>query len=167
MRRRKQQGQTLVEYIILFGGVIVPLTFGLIAIAQMMWVWHSMVDYTRLGARYATTHCWQSDGQNVIGWMRQNVPPIPDQASFRDGTVDIAVEYFKLNPDTRTLETFSCDADCSAQCVPDTVTVRIRNYEFRPFMAYLNLPPVQMPDFATAMPVESAGCDPDTGTCTP
>jgi hypothetical protein len=163
----RQRGQTLVEYVLLFGGVIVPLTFGLIAMAQLMWVWHSVVDYTRLGARYAATHCWQGDGQNVVAWMRQNAPPIPDQASFRDGGVDLVVEYFKLNPDTLTLEAFSCDGECSVTCIPDTVTVRVRNYEFRPFMAYLGLPPVQIPDFSATMPIESAGCDPDTGTCTP
>lgn len=163
----RRRGQSLVEYVLLFAGVIAPLTFGLIAVSQMMWIWHSVVDYTRLGARYAATHCWQAGGANVSAWMRQNVPPIPDQAAFRDGAVDISIDYFKLNPDSGALEPFSCDTECSTQCIPDSVTVHVRNYEFRSFMTYLGLPPVQIPDFSATMPIEGAGCDPDTGLCTP
>ena len=29
-----------------------------IFVAEMLWVWHSVVDFTRDGARYAATHCW-------------------------------------------------------------------------------------------------------------
>ena len=165
--RRKQHGQALLEYIMLLGGVIMPLTLGLVAIAQLMWVWHSVVDFTRLGARYAATHCWQSGGSNVVTWMRSNVPPIPDQSAFRDGTVDITVQFFRKNADTGLLEEFTCDGECSTQCIPDTATVRVRNYEYRFFVGYLGLPPVPIPDFSATMPVESAGCDPETGTCDP
>ncbi len=161
------RGQALLEYVILLVGVVTPMTFGLIAIAQMMWIWHSVVDYTRLGARYAATHCWQAGGENVLQWMRANVPPMPDQASFRDGPAELVVEYYKKNADTGILETFQCDGDCSTLCVPDTVTVRVRNYEFRFFMGYLGLPSVQIPDFSTSMPIEGAGCDPELGTCNP
>jgi hypothetical protein len=52
-------------------------------------------------------------------------------------------------------------------CVPDAVTVRVTNYEFRKFMGYLGLPPVSVPDFYTTVPIESAGCDPEQGTCLP
>ena len=163
----RRKGQAAVEYALLIGGVIAPFTLGLVAMAQMMWVWHSVVDFTRLGARYAATHCWQPGAENVVAWMRQNTPPMPDQAAFRDGTVDIAVEYFKKNPDTGVLETFSCDGNCSAACIPDTVTVHVRNYEFRSFVGYLGLSPVAIPDFSATMPIEGAGCDPEQQTCQP
>ena len=56
---------------------------------------------------------------------------------------------------------FSCDGNCSTDCVPDTVTVRIRNYQFPRFMSFLGLPPVPLPDFRTSLPMEGAGCDPE------
>jgi hypothetical protein len=34
-------------------------------------------------------------------------------------------------------------------------------------MAFLGLPPVSLPNFQTSLPVESAGCDAESGTCTP
>jgi len=43
----------------------------------------------------------------------------------------------------------------------------VRNYEFRSFVGYLGLRPVPIPDFQMSMPIESAGCDPDSGVCLP
>jgi hypothetical protein len=77
------------------------------------------------------------------------------------------VEYYSRDPDSGQLVEFSCDAECSTLCIPDVAKVSVRNYEFRPFMTYLGLPPVQIPDFSTMMPVEGAGCDPELGTCNP
>ncbi len=165
--RRRQRGSMLVEYTLVFAGIVAPLTFGLIAMAEMMWIWHSVVDWTRLGARYAVTHCWQSNGQNVVQWMRANVPPMPDQQAFTAGSAEITVDFFRKNTDTGVLETFQCDGECSTACVPDVVTVHVRNYEFRTFVSYLGIPPVQIPDFQTTMPVEGMGCDPETGVCAP
>jgi hypothetical protein len=165
--RCKQRGQATIEYLILTAGVITPLTFGLIALCQMLWIWHSVADYTRLGARYAATHCWQPAGDNVVNWMRQNPPAVLDQDQFQNGGVEIAVQYLKRNAETGVLEDFSCDAECSTACIPDTVTVSVRNYEFRRFVGYLGLPPVAIPDFYTSVPIESAGCDPEQGTCLP
>ena len=47
---RCESGQTAVEYGILYAGVIVPFTFAIIFVAEMLWVWHSVVDFTRDGA---------------------------------------------------------------------------------------------------------------------
>lgn len=129
--KTRRRGQAVLEYVIVLAGVITPLTFGLIAAAQMVWIWHSVVDWTRLGARYAVTHCWQPGGTNVIAWMRDNVPPIPDQESFRSGSAEIVVEYYRRDPDSGALVEFSCDTECSTQCVPDVAKVSVRNYEFR------------------------------------
>ena len=56
VRRRGESGQTTVEYGLLYAGVILPLTFAIIFAAEMLWVWHSVVDFTRNGAQYAATH---------------------------------------------------------------------------------------------------------------
>jgi len=164
---RCESGQTAVEYGILYAGVIVPLTFGIIFIAEMLWVWHSVVDFTRDGAAYAATHCWTADGQNVRTYMQTHVPRMIDMDQFQQGQAEIAIQYYSRDPDTGSLIDFSCDGDCSVDCIPDAVTVSIQTYEFRRFMNFLGLPPVVIPDFRTSLPMESAGCDAEQGTCLP
>jgi hypothetical protein len=164
---RTRSGQATVEYAMLLGGVIIPVTFGLIYITQVLWIWHSVTDFTREGARYASTHCWQSDSGNVVNFMKAHVPPMINQDQFQNGPAEINVSYFSRDPISGTLGPFSCDGECSTQCIPDTVTVQVRNFEFRGFVSYLGLPPIQMPNFQMSMAIESAGCDPDQGVCLP
>ena len=87
MRRlwRDRSGQEVVEYAILSAGVIIPMTFAIIFVAEMFWVWHSVVDFTRDGARYAATHCWQADGGNVTNYMTTHVPRMIDMDQFQAG----------------------------------------------------------------------------------
>jgi len=162
-----KRGQATIEYAIVAAGVLIPMTFGIIYAAQLLWIWHSVTDFTREGARYATTHCWQSDGGNVLNYMKTHVPPMVDQQQFQSGPVEIDLSYFSRDPASGALTPFSCDADCGTSCIPDTVTVQVRNYEFRGFVGYLGLPPVPIPNFQMSMPIESAGCDPDSGVCLP
>jgi hypothetical protein len=171
-RRRmndKRAGQTLLEFPLLYAFVIVPLTFGVIFTAEMYWVWHSMVEFTRDGARYAATHCWQTDAQNVIQYMQTHVPATVDRSQFQQGGgAIIGVSYFSRDPVSGQLTAFSCPVgDCSVNCVPDSVTVNVTNYQFQRFVSYLGLPPITMPAFPTSMPIESNGCDPEQGTCAP
>jgi hypothetical protein len=165
--RQSQSGQATIEYAITFAGIILPLTFMIIFTAQLLWVWHSVVDFTRDGARYATTHCWQAGKDNVRAYMRTHVPMMIDNDQVQTGQVEIQVTYYSRNVDTGALEEFTCDGDCSTDCIPDTVTVAVQNYEFRRFMSVLGLPPVQIPDFHTSLPMEGAGCDPEQGSCLP
>lgn len=164
---RSQAGQATVEYAILTAGIVVPIIFGLIFVSQMLWVWHSVADFTRAGASYAATHCWQASADNVTAYMKTHVPLMADQDQFQGGNAEIQVNYFSKDPDTGDLTDFACDSECSTQCIPDAVSVRVINYQFRSFVGYLGLPPVSMPDFVTTVPIESAGCDPDQGTCLP
>ena len=166
--RKSESGQALVEYAITFSGILLPMTFMIIFTAQLLWVWHSIVDFTRDGARYATTHCWQASGDNVIAYMRTHVPGMIDRDQFQNGQADITVRYFSRDPDTGGLVDFTCDGgECSSDCIPDAVTVSVANYQFTRFMSVLGLPPVALPDFRTSMPIEGAGCDPEQNTCLP
>jgi hypothetical protein len=168
MKRRLSRGQATVEFALVFGAVLLPVTLMLISSAQLLWVWHSVSELTRNGARYAATHCWQNGAQNVINYMRANVPPTFDHDRFSEGEADIGVEYFSRDPESGALTEFSCDGgDCSTMCIPDTVTVRVTNYEFRGLAGYLGLPPITIPAFETSLPMESAGCDPEQATCEP
>ena len=164
----RRNGQAAIEFALLYSAIILPLTFGIVYVAEMYWVWHSAAEFTREGARYAATHCWQADGQNVVDYMQAHVPVNIDASEFRaGGSAQINVAYFQRDPDTGVLNPFSCDGDCSAGCVPDTVTVSVTNYEFRRFVSFIHLQPVVMPSFPASMPIQSNGCDPEQNTCVP
>ena len=55
--------------------------------------------------------------------------------SFEQGQAEIdSRSTSPRNAETGALEDFTCDgAECSADCMPDAVTVRITNYQFRRF----------------------------------
>ncbi len=171
MRRKRRfgsrSGQAAVEYALLYAGVVLPMSFMAIFVAEMLWVWHSAVEFTRDGARYAATHCWQSDTSNVLAYMESHVPRMIDMDQFQNGAAGIEVQYFQKDPDTGDLTDFSCDGgDCTVNCVPDAVSVSITNYQFTRFSGFFRLPAVTMPDFRTSVAVESGGCD-EGGNCLP
>ena len=174
--RNRRAGQTTVEHALLFVGVLVPFTFGIIFVAELLWVWHSMVEFTRDGARYATTHCWESDGSNVLAYMYANVPVNIEQNQFNQPNVTaaITINYYSVDPDSGSLDAFSCDSDCSPSCIPDVVTVSIQNYTYTKFfITFMQLPGIAMPSWPVSLPMESAGCDgaseasPSSGGCLP
>ena len=168
--RGRRSGQSTIEFALLYATVLVPMTFGILFVSEMCWVWHSMVEFTRDGARYAATHCWESDASNVVSYMQANIPRTVDQNQFQaGGTAQIVVSYFQRDPTSGQLTAFSCGGgDCSINCVPDAVTVSLTNYQFQAFIvSYLHLPPVTMPSFLTSVPVESGGCDPEQNVCNP
>ncbi len=168
LRKGRRSGQATMEFALTFVSIIAPMTFGIIFVAQLLWVWHSMVEFTRDGARYATTHCWQADSANVLAYMTSNVPINIDQAQFQEGPAQIVVAYFTVDPDSGALTAFSCDSDCTTGCVPDVVQVSLTNYTYgRFFTSFLKLPGVVMPSWLTSLPMEGAGCDPAAGVCLP
>jgi hypothetical protein len=167
-RCRNQRGQATLEFVLTTAGIVFPITFMIIFTAQMLWTWHSAVEWTREGARYAATHCYQGAGENVRNWMRTHVPVHMDQLEFSGGTAEILINYYSRNVETGSLEDFACDgSECSAECVPDAVSIRVTGYQYRTFLTYLGLPPIQMPNFLTSTNIESAGCDPESGECQP
>ncbi|MBM3723951.1 MAG: pilus assembly protein [Acidobacteria bacterium] len=162
-----RRGQSTVEFALIYSAILLPLTFALVFTLQLLWIWHSVVDFTREGARYAATHCWQAGGANVIQYMRTHVPAMVDQQAFSSGPAEITVQYQARDVDTGELGDFECDNDCSVQCVPDLVRVSVSGYEFRHFMSYWGLPPVSIPNFSTSVAIESAGCDTEQNQCLP
>jgi len=168
--RRRRSGQALSEFALLYAGVTLPLTFMIVFVSEMLWVWHSVADFTRDGAQYAATHCWMSDASNVLppsGYMGTHVPPMIDMNQFQNGVAGIQVQYLQADLTTGTLAPFTCGAgDCNAGCVPDAVSVSITNCQFTRFSSFFKLPAVTIPPFTTSLPMESAGCD-ESGNCLP
>lgn len=152
-------GQATLEFALIYAGVLLPLTFMVIFVAEMLWVWHSVTDFTRDGARYAATHCWQPDSGNVLTYMTSHVPRMIDMDQFQNGAAGITVQYFGRDPDTGTLTDFTCDAgECSTNCVPDAVTVSVTSYQFTRFAAFFKLPAVPLPDLHASVAMGGAGC---------
>jgi hypothetical protein len=162
------RGQATVEMTLALIFGIVPLTIGLIAFAEAAWTYHGLAALTRLGARYAATHCFQdSSGQNIVAWLtdatNRSVPPFPDRPQLAAGGIQILVQYWTHDPGQGSIPV-TCGPDCSSACVPDSVTVSIgagnpNAYTFNRFLTSLGLPPIQVPTFSTTIPMES-GVDP-------
>jgi hypothetical protein len=147
----------------LFGTVMVPVIFGILYVAQILWIWHSVVEFTRDGARYAATHCWQAGAQNVIQYMQTNVPANIDQVEFQaGGNAQINVDYFQTDPASGQLVAFNCAP--GSLCEPDAVTVSVTNYQFQHYVSLLKS--ITMPPFPTSQAMGGAGYD-QTEACTP
>ena len=86
-----------------YSAVILPLTFMIVFVSEMLWIWHSVVDFTRDGANYAATHCWMGDGSNVTNYMTSHVPRMIDMDKFQNGEAGLQVSYFSLDPGQRAL----------------------------------------------------------------
>ena len=161
----RRRGQATLEFALAYGLVMVPLLFGIVYVAQLLWVWHSVAEFTRDGARYAATHCWEPNAQNVIQYMQANVPPNIDQAEFRSGgSAQINVRYLQRDPGTGALTDFVCAVGCSPDCAPDAVTVTVTNYQFQHYVTLLKS--ITLPPFPASQSADGNGCD-QTGSCTP
>ena len=167
---RKHRGQATVEMALALVFGILPLTLGLIAFVEAAWTYHGLAALTRLGANYAATHCFQdSSGQNVTSWLADPnntlLPAFPDRRQLATGGILIDVHYWTHDPDQGSIEV-PCPPGCTAECVPDSVTVSVASgqpgaYQFNRLLGAMGLPLVQVPSFATTVPMES-GVDPDT-----
>ncbi len=163
-RRNRQSGQAATEFALLYIVAIVPLTFMIIFVAEMLWIWHSAVDFTREGARYASTSCWALDGGagNVLAHMQTVEPNV--MRHFQSAGAQVQVAYYTQNPDL-SLTPFDASTCTGGICVPDAVSVGVSNYQFLPFSGFMKLPPVTMPPFTTTVPMESGGYQDDSGVC--
>ncbi len=161
-----RKGQAAMEFALLYSAVVLPLTFMLIFVSEMLWTWHTAVDFTRSIAHFAATHCWQPDnsGSNVIGWATSHVPPMIDRDQFQSNAAGITVSYFTQNADGS--QTPFDGAACNGgACVPDLVSVSVTTYQFNRFSGFFRLGNVVMPPFTTVVPMESGGYQDASGVC--
>jgi hypothetical protein len=164
---RASHGQATVETALIMMTVMLPLTFGVVALADVAWTYHALVTLTRQGARYAATHCYEDDnGSNVVTWMQLNSPPFLDRPQLVAGTVQISVNYWSHDLANQVSSPFSsCGSTCTPECVPDAVTVSISGYQLRHLLPLLG-PSLQdgiaVPAFSTTVEIQSAGGDPET-----
>ena len=163
-RRNRQSGQAITEFALIYAAALLPLTFMLVYVSEMLWIWHSAADFTREGARYAATSCWEPDGSasNVLAHMQLVEPRVMTQ--FQNADSQILVSYFTLDASGNPTP-FDGSACTGSICVPDSVSVSVSNYQFQLFSGLFKLPPVTMPSFSTTVPMESGGFQDNTGVC--
>ncbi len=169
--RRASRGQASIELALLMGTALIPLTLGIVGIAELAWTYHALVTLTRQGAHYAATHCWEGDnGENVVDWMQTNAPAPLNLSGFRILAGQIQVQYWTHDPASQSSIPFdgsACAASCSPQCVPDSVTVGISDYTFHFPIPLAGLNQIPVPSFSTTVEMQSAGGDPEAGTASP
>ena len=49
---QSRKGQATIEFAFTYAAITLPLTFAVIFTSQLLWVWHSIVEFTRDGARF-------------------------------------------------------------------------------------------------------------------
>lgn len=162
----RRSGQTAVEFSLLYAAAILPLTFMIVFVSEMLWIWHSSVDFTREIAHFAATHCWEGDGSgsNVIGWATSHVPPMIDRDKFQNNTAGITIAYYTQNADGSQTP-FDGSICNGGTCVPDLVSVSINTYQYNRFSSFFGLGNVLMPPFTTVVPMESGGYQDASGVC--
>jgi hypothetical protein len=169
LSRDKCRGQAAIETALALVAAIVPLTIALLGFSEVAWTYHALATLTRQGAQYAATHCFQDDsGSNVTNWMIGNAPGFPDRPKLVTGEIPIQVQYWTHDSANHLSNPFSCGGDaCSAQCVPDSVTVSINGYFYNHFFPYFGFAPFQVPSFSTTVEMQSTGGNPETGVSLP
>ena len=149
--KRRRSGQATIEFALLYSAVILPLTFMAVFVSEMLWVWHSVVDFTRDGANYAATHCWMGDGSNVTAALQFGITGTADGSA--------APLISNLTADMITVTTQCIDpvplalGDCSVSGCgtpaggqrPDFITVSMPNgYIIQPRIPYILLDPIPL-----------------------
>lgn len=151
--KRYEQGTTTVEFAIV-ATLAVILLFGVIEISRALFVWNSLAEATRRGARVAAV-------------CPMNNPAIARIAIFGDPngsnnspilsgltTSNVSVSYLD-----------STGATATSYGSVAYVRVSINNY-LQTLMIPFLLPTITAPPFTTTIPAESLGYDPDTGVRT-
>ena len=134
----RQRGGTAVEFALVLV-ILVALLAGLLEFGRALYTWNTAVDATRRGARTAAIAA-MGDTTTVVNSMRETMPALT--------AGEVTVEY---SPNGVAFAT-------SGACVPGTCQfVRVSvDLHFHPVL-YLLPEEIQLPRFATTIPVEALG----------
>lgn len=144
--RSRQQGMTTVEFAIC-GFLLLLAIFGCIEIARAMYVWNTIGEATRRGARIAAV-CPIGSGDiletAIFAPDGTDTSPIVNDL----GTGNISVTYYTSGGGT------TVSYDTAAY-----VTVTLSNYDFTFVLPFIG-GTITVPPFAATVPVESLGLIP-------
>lgn len=151
MNRRRQGGTTLVEFAIV-GTLVMILLFGVIEFGRALYVWNTLAESTRRGARVAVV-C----PPNHAAVRRIAAFQTPEGASTGAGLPG-------LEPDNIKLEYLDKNGAPTATIADITlVRVSIQNFQYRLLIPFVDSS-ITVPAFTTTLPAESLGFVPDDGS---
>jgi hypothetical protein len=148
--RKFERGTTTVEFA-LVGTVLFIVLFGVIEIGRALFVWNTITEATRRGARVAVV-CPPNHGAvrevSVFG-----APGGGDTSPILQGltTANVALEYLD-----------DAGNDTGGAFPISFVRVGINNYQHTLLIPFL-MPTLTVPSFSTTLPAESLGWVPDLG----
>ncbi|MGH8657510.1 MAG: TadE/TadG family type IV pilus assembly protein [Gammaproteobacteria bacterium] len=151
-----QKGLTTVEFAIIAASLIIVL-FGVIEVSRALFVWNTIGEATRRGARVAEV-CPVNHGAIKrlavfgSGWGSATASPVLSGLS----TSNVTVQYLNASG------TVLADPAASFSAI-QYVRVSINNYQHTMIIPFI-MPTLNVPPFATTVPVESLGYLPDTAT---
>lgn len=136
--KRGQQGVAAVEFA-LVAILLFTLIFGIIEFGRGLFIWNSIAEATRMGARLAVVCDKSTASNNAIKARMMNFVQ-----SLTLTNANIAITYFSA-----ILPANACD---KATCT--SVEVKMTGASFSPVIPMLGLT-IPVPDFATTLPRES------------
>lgn len=148
---KRQRGTTTVEFAIV-GAVALTVLFGVIEVGRALFVWNTLAEATRRGARLAVVCPMNHPAIKRVTILSK--PEGPDTSPVVPGlsTANVAVAYLQ-------------DDGSAAASYSQTkyVRVSITGYEYTLFIPLVT-PKITAPPFSTTLPAESLGYVPDSGT---
>lgn len=153
--KSKQAGLTSVEFAMV-GTVLLLVIFAVIETGRLMWVWETLTEATRRGARVAAVCPVE---HNAIANMTVfNEPDTGGESAIINGltTGNVVVEY--LDGGSTVLASPASDDWCDIEYA----RVRISGFTHQVLIPFVNLT-LDAPEFATTLPAESLGLVPGTG----
>lgn len=136
--KRRQHGVAAVEFA-LVAIVLFTLIFSIIEFGRALFIWNSIAEATRLGARLAVVCDKSTASNNAIKTRMRNFVQ-----SLTLTNANIAITYFSAGALPNACDKASCTS----------VEVKMTGASFSPVIPMLGLT-IPVPDFATTLPRES------------
>ncbi len=148
--KNNQQGTTTVEFAIL-ASVLFVLIFGVIEIGRAFFVWNSIGEVTRRGARLAAVCPVNHSSISKVSMF--NAPDGGSESELFNGLTDSNINLEYLDDGGNVTNVFT---------EIKSVRVGISNYQHNLLIPFFNLS-LTVPEFSTTIPAESLGYIPDIG----
>lgn len=146
---KKQFGATTVEFSLVFI-LFLAVLLGIVDFARMLWTWNAASEATRWGARVSVV-C-ERDAPAVLAKMQFFLPQL--QAA------NVDIDWYTWDEESSTYN-FSTGCDYT-NCAAVNVRIVDLDYQWMGPVAYGFRSLIGMPGFATFLPREIMGQDPDS-----
>lgn len=153
--KSRQNGMTSVEFAVI-GTVLLLVIFAVIETGRLMWVWETLTEATRRGARVAAVCPVNHAG--IANMTVFNAPDTGGESAILNGltTGNVVVEY--LDGGSVLLGAPANDDWCDIEYV----RVRIAGFTHQVLIPFVEIT-LDAPEFETTLPAESLGLVPGVG----